>query len=190
MIRFVHRDILVVVGVLVTFVIVFVLANRDGDQAPVQIPGGPFTVIPSAGALAAPDFSLQSAAGRTVSLSRAEANGPVVIDFWATWCQPCNMELPVLDNVNQVYKSRGVQFYGVNSDDTAAQINYFFRKEQVSFPTLVDTGGKVAVAYDVTNIPHIAVIDKQGKTRAVDIGYDPNTQQDLSACLDSLLKEQ
>jgi thiol-disulfide isomerase/thioredoxin len=187
--RVFSQDVLIVIGILSAFAAVYAIA---GGHDPIGTDDGSsqFALIAADKAKPAADFTLSSSTGRTVTLSQAVAKGPVVIDFWETWCGPCKMEMPMIDSTSRKYASRGVQFFGIESDATAAQINQFFSKQAVTFPTLVDTGGTVKSEYGVDAIPRVVVIDRHERLRADNMGLDPDTQSDLSGCLNSLLKEQ
>lgn len=147
----------------------------------------PFSIIPTDQQKTAPDFTLQTADGQTVKLSDAVKHGPVVLDFWATWCGPCRMELPDLENVYKTYKNKGVQFYGVNSDASAADITAFAQQNSITFPMLVDSKQAAATSYSVSSIPLTLVVDQNMRVVAASDGYDPSCKADLSHSLDTLI---
>jgi peroxiredoxin len=188
--RLTTPEILTLIGVAVAFVLAYVLINGNGLETSDTATGLPFAVISPGKAVPAPNFTLKTSKGVTVTLDQAISKGPVVIDFWEVWCGPCKLELPEIDAINRAYRARGVQVYGIETAANAAQVNHFFSQYGVSFPTLVDPHGDVNIAYGVQSVPRVIVIDRQGKLRSENDGFDPNTQRDLSACLDSLLKEQ
>lgn len=122
----------------------------------------------------APDFTAALVAngepGTTdVSLS-AFRGRPVVLDFWATWCGPCQAEAPIVDQVAERYKDRGLVVVGVNTSDEEGLAAPWARKKGIRFPIAYDRGNKVASAFGVHNIPTLVVIDKQGKIAAVRTG--------------------
>jgi peroxiredoxin len=179
------------IAILVVLVLAMIAAFSVAKEHPTPTDSDePFGLIEAGNAKPAPDFTLNTPDGKTVTLSEAVSHGPVVIDFWATWCGPCRMEMPMVDSINQGYASRGVQVYGINSDASADEVKHFFAQQHVGFPILLDTGGSVASEYGVSGLPTIAVIDTKERVRAVDVGFDPETNSDLSNCLDSLLKEE
>lgn len=164
------------------------LAVVTSHPSPMDYSGGPFAAVPADRQQSAPDFTLHTADGRTVRLSDAVKSGPVVLDFWATWCMPCRMELPDLEDVYNSYKGRGVQFYGVNSDASASEISQFAQANSLTFPMLVDSNQVAAQGFQASSIPLTVVVDKNMRIVAASVGFDPNCKTDLSHRLDALLR--
>jgi peroxiredoxin len=111
----------------------------------------------------APDFSLQSLDGKTVHLSDLRGK-PVVLNFWATWCAPCKIEMPWFVDLQKKYAASGVQFLGIAMDDASTKdIAEFAQSMNVNYPILI---GKEAVgdAYGgVQFLPETFYIDRDGK---------------------------
>lgn len=174
---------------IIVLVAALVMLGASASRTPVGDDDQSFGLIAPDKQPAAPDFTLQAADGRTVKLSDAVKQGPVVLDFWATWCGPCKMELPDLQSVYSAYKGRGVQFYGIDSDPdvSPAEISSFAEQNHVDFPMLLDSKAQAAQAYSVDAIPRTIIVDKDMKVVANNEGYDPQTKANLSHSLDSLL---
>ncbi|NUO19047.1 redoxin family protein [bacterium] len=135
----------------------------------------------------APDFTLEKLGGGTVKLS--DLKGKVVIlDFWATWCGPCKMTMPQLD---QFYKNRhdDVEVFGVNVWERSgtAGVGPFIEKNGYTFPILFGPN-ELAEKYGVRGIPTMFVIDKSGKIAHRHVGYNPQIGQILKAQTEELLK--
>lgn len=110
----------------------------------------------------APPFTL-----RTVQddkpLTLAGLKGkPAVVNFWATWCEPCKVEHGVLTRAAGMYKDE-VQFVGIVYDDEKPRIEAFLERYGSGYPALIDEGGKAAIAYGVTGIPETFFLDASGK---------------------------
>jgi thiol-disulfide isomerase/thioredoxin len=119
---------------------------------------------------AAPDFTLQTLDGKNVSLSSLRGKG-VLLNFWATWCGPCKIEMPWFVELQKEYGSQGLQIVGVAMDDSSTQeIQNFVKEMGVNYPVLI---GKEAVgqAYGgVDVLPTTFFIDRDGKIVAREFG--------------------
>ena len=111
---------------------------------------------------AAPTFDLQQLDGDSFSLAGNEGH-PVVVNFWSTWCQPCKLEHPVLLDAARVYGPMGVRFVAVLYQDDASKARAYLQKNGSEWPTLVDPGGRTAIAYGVAGVPETFFIDRKGQ---------------------------
>lgn len=105
------------------------------------------------------------------SLSLAAFRGKVVVlNFWGQWCAPCRAESADLERVYQATKPKGVEFVGVNIRDTKDKAAAFQRTNAITYPSLYDPYGRVAVQFrktPPTTIPATLVIDRQGRVAAL-----------------------
>jgi thiol-disulfide isomerase/thioredoxin len=90
----------------------------------------------------------------------------VVVDFWATWCEPCVASLPMVTAATDARKAQGVVFLGINDKETTDVIRAFQKEKALDFTVLRDTDGQV---------------------EAVHVGYDPNMKSKLGRQLDDIL---
>lgn len=106
--------------------------------------------------------------GPTRSLSLADFRGKVVvINLFASWCQPCQAEAPILDRTQNQLTKRGATVLGVTYRDTTGDAAQFVRQEHIDYPVVRDVGGDFAHAYGANGIPETFVIDRQGRVAAV-----------------------
>jgi thiol-disulfide isomerase/thioredoxin len=145
------------------------------SREPVTHASGPITLTeaPIVDHLA-PDFTLQTAVGQTITLSEItnqtdNVGKPVVLNFWASWCAPCRVEMPSLQKANLTYNGR-VAFIGINQGEDIATITDFGNEYKVSYPLLVDPGDKVSKLYQITGLPTTIFIGPDGVVRQVVIG--------------------
>ena len=108
----------------------------------------------------APDFTLVDLDGNTVSLSSLRGT-PVVLNFWASYCQPCVTEHPTFTAAARHYQDR-VQFLGIIYQDQDDRIQAFNQQFGTWGPTLKDPAGKVAIAYGIYGPPETFFIDREG----------------------------
>lgn len=132
----------------------------------------------------APVFSLDSIDGQHVALADF-AGSPLVVNFWATWCQPCALEHPILLEGARRYGPRGVTFLGVLYDDDADKARAFVKRKGQAFPQLIDPGNHTAIDYGVVGVPETFVIDQKGQIVHKFTG--PVNMEDLVVSLEALL---
>lgn len=125
---------------------------------------------------AAPEIRLNDLDGRTVSLSQFRGR-PVLIDFWATWCQYCRAEMPYMQAVYDQYKDQSsLVLLSVNIQESAAQVQEFMKSNGYSFPVLLDTQGTAAGDYNVRGLPSHIFIGKDGIIKDVSSGAFPSKE--------------
>ncbi|MBI4597528.1 MAG: TlpA family protein disulfide reductase [Candidatus Omnitrophica bacterium] len=137
--------------------------------------------------VAAPDFNLQQLDGGTVTLSQFRGQ-IVIIEFWATWCQPCRFTLPSLEKIYQQYRSRGVVVLLANQDEAPEKIRKWAGK-RFTAPILLDKGGRIAVRYGAAGLPHLLIINTEGQFIYAHAGYGGGLERNLKLILDQLLVE-
>jgi peroxiredoxin len=147
-------------------------------------------VIPQQERKTAPRFSGDLLGGGDFS-SGSLAGNIAVLNFWGSWCPPCRVETPEFQQVYADVRSEGVQFLGLNVKETDPQFaSAFVRDKGITFPSLYDPKGEVALAfrdYPANAIPSTIVLDPRGRVAAVYTGSV--AQEDLRKVLDRLQKE-
>ena len=135
------------------------------------------------------DRPLPDLAGRTVQggdISSADYGGNVVVvNFWATWCGPCEQEQPALQEVWTEYRHRGVMFVGVNYRDDAAAADAWIDRFGVTYPSVEDAAGGWADDFSLAGAPTTYVADAAGRIRYLITG--PVSADQLSGLLDELV---
>jgi len=146
-----NRKVLIVGALIVTPLLVFLALSFGKDPRAIDSP-----LV----GRSAPDFALHGLDGERVQLADLRGK-PVVINFWATWCQPCIAEHPVLLAGAKQYEGN-VEFLGVIYQDEPEKIQSFIDRRGVWGPSLVDDDGTVAIAYGVYGAPETFFIDRDG----------------------------
>jgi len=136
---------------------------------------------------AAPDFELALLGGTNVKLSSHKDKDVVVLDFFASWCGPCRMSMPIVDEVAAEYKDKGVAIYAVNCGEDQDRVENFIASQKLSLPVLMDTKQSAQRQYGANSIPRMIVIGKDGTVQAIHAGFSPALGKELREQLDTLL---
>ena len=110
----------------------------------------------------------------------------VILDFWASWCTPCRVGLPIVTEVAQEFKDKGVVLYAVNTGEDEALAQAFVDSTGLNAVVAMDVRGEATEKYRATQIPRTIIIDKEGVIRAVHAGVGPGLRSDLRESLTSL----
>ena len=125
----------------------------------------------------APGFKLPDLSGREVSLEQYRGK-IVILDFWATWCGPCRMTMPVLENLQKEYSS-DLALLAINLAEPPDLVRSYVRAQNISSTVLLDEDGTVGEAYRSDSIPMQVLIDQKGIIRHVSVGYSSRLANQL-----------
>ena len=111
----------------------------------------------------APNFTLKNLDGKEINLNQFRGKH-VLINFWATWCGPCKIEMPSLEALYERFKDRNFVLLAISNDMFGANIvKPFVKAHKINFPVLLDQRLKVSNAFGVVSLPTTFMIDPQGK---------------------------
>ena len=167
----VFRLTLAAAGVLVVLAILALLLGwivtlRSVEQQ-AQGPGGEFSDIQIG--QPAPDFRLYAVDETPTSLS--DFRGSIVaLNFWATWCLPCALEIPALNRAAEAYADDGLVVLGVNQGEPPSQAIAYLEERGVTYTNLLDPYQETGELYDVVGMPITVWIGPDGRVLAVDYG--------------------
>jgi phosphatidylglycerol:prolipoprotein diacylglycerol transferase len=135
------------------------------------------------GGNAAPDFVAQDLQGQAVRLS-AQRGKVAFVNFWATWCPPCRMEMPAMEALSKKFAAEDFVMLAISEDDGGAPVVKKFADDmKLTFPILVSPTGEIGRSYGISGYPETFLIDREGKQVARFIGprdwKDPRFEQDL-----------
>jgi peroxiredoxin len=132
-----------------------------------------------------PEFTLKDVDGREITLASMRGK-PVLLDFWATWCEPCREEMPQIQALYDQFKDKGLMVVGIDTDESAATAKKYFEDQHYSFVNLLGSGNDVVKKYGAEMIPMVMLIDKDGAVRYVHHGWGSGI--DLSAEVKKLVE--
>jgi peroxiredoxin len=137
----------------------------------------------------APAFTLRDLNGKQVSLS--DYSGRVVlISFWATWCNPCQAEMPHLQRFFDTYKDKGFAVLSINTDDarSSSQVKPLVKSKGLTFPVLLDKETAVVALYNpAKTLPYGVLVGRSGDIEQVFQGYTPGEEVHVEAAIKKAL---
>jgi cytochrome c biogenesis protein CcmG/thiol:disulfide interchange protein DsbE len=119
----------------------------------------------------AQDFMLRQISGPGVGTTQrlSDLQGKtVLLDFFASWCQPCREQAPIVDRLAQRLAGPNLAVYGVDTSDQIADVEHYLNEHRPSYPVLFDADNQAASGFDITGLPTLLVIDKGGIVRAIE----------------------
>jgi len=136
----------------------------------------------------APDFTLPLATGGNLRL--LEQRGKVVmLNFWASWCGPCQREMPHLEHLYERYRAAGFLLLGINVDEDPRKADAVRNALGIRFPVLLDAANQVSRAYGLSAMPSSVLVDRDGRLRERYAGYHDGTEELYERRVRALLKE-
>lgn len=138
---------------------------------------------------AAPEFSAPRLVGEGAVSLGAYRGKVVYLDFWASWCAPCLVSLPMLEELRKEFPADHFQILAVNLDREPARARSFLRKRKISYPSATDPEGRIPERFGLETMPTSYLIDARGVVRHVHTGFRKGDVDDLRARIRGLLSE-
>ena len=137
----------------------------------------------------APQFKTRDVRGTVLDLEALRRKGPVLVDFWATWCKPCLSSLTELERWHHEYGPNGLTVIGVSVDGprNQAKVRPFAARMGLTYPIVVDRDDRLKQLYQVVAIPTAFLIDTSGAITQVRLGYVPGEGEKLEGAIRALL---
>lgn len=137
----------------------------------------------------APEVILPSlSSDEQVSLS--SLRGKVVyVDFWASWCGPCRVSFPILEELRQEFADQGFEIYAISVDEVESEALEFLDEVPVSYPVVLDDTGATPTAWGPPGMPTAYLVGRDGVVRAVKAGFKKSDGDKIRAAIVQLLSE-
>lgn len=142
---------------LLAFLLLLFFGLRRTQQGPVQ-PGAP-----------APQFSLTTFDGQDLDTTHMRGR-VILVNFWASWCVPCEQEAAELQQAYENYKDKGVVFIGVNYVDTEPEARDYMARFDITYPNGPDLGTRISQAYRIRGVPETYIMGANGNLVEAKIG--------------------
>jgi peroxiredoxin len=134
-----------------------------------------------------PDFALKAVTGNATIALHALSGKVAVVDFWATWCDPCKKSFPKLEALNAKYEAEGLEIVGVSEDDENTGIRAFASDLGARFPLVWDENKAIASKWQPKSMPTTFILDRSGTIRFVHLGYHDDEEAVIEREIKSLL---
>jgi cytochrome c biogenesis protein CcmG/thiol:disulfide interchange protein DsbE len=135
-----------------------------------------------------PGFGAATVDGRPLSLESLRSR-VILLNFWATWCLECRVEMPALEQLHRDYASRGLTVLAVNFREAPGTVQRYARELGLTMPLLVDPAGAITKSYGVIGLPTSFLVGRGGRAVARAVGPREWTTVEARALIESLLRE-
>jgi len=135
-----------------------------------------------------PEFSLPDLSGKTVKLSSLLATGPVLIDFWASWCQPCLKSLSHYEAIHQKYPNLHVIAINTDTPKSLSRGKAEIKSKGYTFNVLLDSNRDIQKKLNIDSIPHSFLVNQQGEIVFDHTGYTPGDEVQIEKAVRELLQ--
>ena len=136
-----------------------------------------------------PDLKIKLLNGKTTSIYELLEDGPLLIDFWATWCKPCKKVMKHLDTYHQTYKENGFKVLMINQDTprSIGKVKSYIRSQKHQFFVGLDPNQKIAKKLNGLVMPTLILIDQDGTIKWRHQGYMPGEEVEIEHQIKTLL---
>ena len=160
-----------------SIIVFFGFPRRSKDQQPHDPEKTATLAIAPVEDSIAPDFSLINTQGERVKLSDFRGK-PVLINFWATWCGPCLIEMPSIQDRFEKHQKEGLVVFAIDFDEPKEDVAFFGEELGLTFDLLLDPGGEIQNLYRILGYPTSFFVDPDGVIKVLHIGVMTEGQLD------------
>lgn len=136
-----------------------------------------------------PSVEFSTLSGEKVTVEQLRKSGPVLITFWALWCEPCRHELKILNELHQKYAGEGFKVFGINMDTPKgfSKVKGYLSANGIVFDNTADPSGEYIQKFNGQSIPYALLIDKSGNIQYRQTGYLPGDEIKLEQKIKEVL---
>jgi len=145
--------------------------------------------VPTLERAPAPDFTARSLDGRDLRLVSLRQQGPVIVEFWATWCEPCREALTEMEAWRKQFGPRGLSIVAVSVDGprNISKVRPYVTRLHLGYPVVVDEDQRIQRLYQANQMPTSFLVDRAGNIAAIRVGYRRGDTS-FATRIESLLK--
>ncbi len=139
-----------------------------------------------------PDLSIELLNRTKTTIQELVSDGPLIIDFWATWCEPCKKEMVHLEEINQKYADKGLTILAISQDSpkSLSKVKSFIRSKRYSFKVGLDPNQQIGQKLGAQLLPTTIIVDKDLNIVWRHQGYLPGDEMDIEEQVITLLHEE
>jgi cytochrome c biogenesis protein CcmG, thiol:disulfide interchange protein DsbE len=135
------------------------------------------------------NFSVSTVDNKQIELSELYNKGPVLVSFWALWCEPCKVEMKVLKDVYKKYNNEGFTILSINQDSpkSVSKVRAYISSQRINFPVALDPNSQLLQKLNGQSIPYSLLFNKDGEIVYKNVGYLPGDEIKLEKEIQKLL---
>lgn len=135
------------------------------------------------------NFTVSTIDNSKIELSELYIKGPLLVSFWALWCEPCKVEMRVLKNLYKNYKGKGFTILGINQDSpkSVSKVRSYISSQRISFPIALDPNSQYLQKLNGQSIPYSLLFNQEGEIVYKSVGYLPGDEIKLEKEIQKLV---
>ena len=150
-----------------------------------------FVLFPTFGLTAqtVTDFEFKDIENNTRTYNELKGEKLTLIDFWATWCGPCNKAIPELNKIYTLYKNKGVEIIGINCDGprSVSKVGPLSKSLKIQYPVLIDINSELKTELNIMGLPTLIIVNPKGKIVWIHEGFVSGDEEIIISEIEKLL---
>ena len=136
------------------------------------------------------NFEFKNIENKTQTYNELKGEKLTLIDFWATWCKPCNKAIPELNKIYSLYKDKGVEIIGINCDGprSVSKVAPLSKSLKIQYPVLIDINSELKTELNILGLPTLVMVNAKGKIVWIHEGFVSGDEGIIIAEIEKQLK--